>query len=213
MIAIIQARLKSTRLPNKAMLDICGKPMLGRVIDRIKMAIPDIIVATPDKEIAEYAESQGVGAFIGSESNVLDRYYQAAIGWADVARITSDCPLIDPDVINRVVEHYHKGFDYVSNIMIRTYPKGLDVEVFSFNTLEKAWRRGRGVYDREHVTPYIYNHPDLFKLGNVENDNDLSHLWWTVDYERDLEFAREIYSNLGGNFTMKDVLKYTDGGA
>ena len=212
--AIIQARLGSNRLPGKVMMDITGKPMLGRVIERVRMAIPDIIVATPDAEVAKYATSQNVSVFVGSEFDVINRYYQAAKSFEliDIIRITADNPLIDPDVISKVVEFYSNGdYDYVSNNLKRTYPVGLDVEVFSFKTLERVWCTTKDAYDSEHVTSYIYRHPELFTLGSVENDVNLSHLQWTVDYQKGLEFAREIYSNLGGNFTMSDVLKFIKG--
>lgn len=207
--AIIQARLGSSRLQGKAMLDICGKPMLGRVIDRVKMALDNIVVATPDAEIAKFAETQGVSWFIGSENDVLDRYYQAAKAFNvdPIVRITSDNPLLDPAIIKKVIEFYEKNnFDYVSNAHPHTYLVGLDVEVCSFKMLERAWTESSDPYDREHVTPYLYRH-GLFRVGNVENDIDLSHLRWTVDYQEDLDFAREIYSKLGGNFTMGDILK------
>ena len=213
--AIIQARYGSNRFPRKIGVWIEGEPMLGRVIERVRKGISDIIVATPDPEIAEYAERLGVLSYIGSEDDVLNRYYQASVKYnvSDIVRLTADNPLLDPNVLCQVVNFYlENNFDYVSNNLKRSYPLGLDVEVFSFNALEKAWKRATLQPDREHVTPYIRNHPELFRLGNVENDINLSHLRWTVDYQEDLDFVRNIYSNLGGNFTMNDVLEYTKKG-
>ena len=213
--AIIQSRLGSHRLPRKSMMDICGKPMLGCVIDRVRMATENIIIATPDKEIAEYATSQGVGAHIGNEDDVLDRYYQAAKKHevSDIVRITADNPLVDSGLLTDMIVIY-KGFhvDYLSNTLDRTYPKGLDIEIFSFGALKAAWLEAREPYDREHVTPFMYNHPKIFKLKNVWHSTNLSHLRWTVDYPEDLDFVRDIYSKLGEGFTMNDVLKYLTGG-
>ena len=208
--AIIQARLKSTRLPNKCMLEIEGRPMLGHIIDRVRKAIPEIIIATPDAEIAFFAITEGCLAFVGSENDVLDRYYQTAKHYKveNIVRVTSDNPLIDPDVIQKVVDYYYSGdFDYVSNWLKKTYPVGCDLEIFSFKTLETAWKESTETYQREHVTPYIYRHPQKFKLGNVESGRNLWHLRWTVDTQEDLDFARSIYHKLGSNFRMNDVLR------
>jgi spore coat polysaccharide biosynthesis protein SpsF len=215
--AIIQARLGSSRLPGKSMMNICGKPILERVIDRTKIAIKNVIVATPDIEIVKFCENINVNAFLGSEEDVLDRYYQAALMYQvyNIVRITADNPLVCPDIIKKVFSYYmgNNKLDWVSNCRLKaTYPIGTDTEVFTFKALEKAWKYASEDYDREHVTPYIYNHPEMFKLLCIENDTDLSHLRWTVDYPEDLEFVREIYTKLGGNFTMNDVLEYQKGG-
>lgn len=217
--AIVQARMGSIRLPGKVLIDIQGKPLLAHVIDRIREAklIDQIVIATTDNEkdraIVEFAQSQGISYYIGSEEDVLDRFYQAAkeYGANIIIRITPDDPFKDPEVIDKVGGYYlsHKGkYDYVSNTIKPTYPEGLDVEVFSFGALEKAWREAKKSSDREHVTPYIWNHPEIFKLANVENDADLSHLRWTLDNKADLRFTREVYAKLyhGQVFLMKDIL-------
>ena len=169
--------------------------MLWHVIEKVKEIVP-VIVATPDKEIAGYANECGVESFIGSEDDVLDRYYQAAktFGVLDIIRLTADNPLIRPNTIRRVVQFYLRTkHDYVSNCYpINTYPVGDTVEVLSFKALERAWQETTEPYDREHVTPYIYN-SGLFKLGTVRNDEDLSHIRWTVDTQEDLDRVREIY--------------------
>ena len=216
-VAIIQSRKGSTRLPGKVMMDIVGKPMLWHVITRVKHAkrLDDIVIATTtlneDKRILELASEMRIKRYAGSEDDVLDRYYQAAIIYkADViVRITADCPLIDPNVIDRAIEFYlNHDFEYVGTGIKPTYPDGLDTEVFSFSTLERAWKEATLASEREHVTPYIWKNPQLFKIKNLRNDKDLSYMRWTVDEERDLEFIREIYKRLykeGKIFYMGDI--------
>jgi spore coat polysaccharide biosynthesis protein SpsF (cytidylyltransferase family) len=224
--AIIQARMGSTRLPGKVMIEIAGKPMLWHIIDRLKRAelIHSIVIATTtkeiDKPIVKLAEDSGTGSYTGSEEDVLDRYYQAAKEFAvdAIVRITADCPLIDPRVLDRVIQRYLEGdCDYASNTLKSTYPDGIDVEVFSYAALETAWKEARLASEREHVTPYIWKNPNKFRLANVENDVDLSYLRWPVDEKEDLEFVRQVYKHLykeGHIFYMKDVLglleKYPD---
>lgn len=218
-IAIIQARMGSGRLPGKVLMDIAGKPLLEHVLDRVRLSrlIDKIIIATTTKErdqvILEMAQTWGMESYAGSEEDVLDRFYQAAkmYGADTIVRITPDNPFNDPEATDKVISHYLRNkdnLDYVSNRMKSTYPEGLDVEVFSFEALEKAWKEAKKPSEREHVTPYIWNHPGIFRLANVENDEDLSHLRWTVDTETDLQFTREIYARLyhGQVFFMKDIL-------
>lgn len=220
-VAIIQARIGSTRLPGKVLKRVEGKPMLGWVIKCLKASklVNQVIVAVSEgsenKPILELCKKNGISTFVGSEEDVLDRYYQAAKKFnADVVvRITSDCPLIDPQIVDKVIKVFlenKKRVDYVSNTLHRTYPRGLDVEVFSFSALERAWREANKPCEREHVTPYFYEHPDEFKLFNVEHDRDLSSLRWTVDEEKDLKFIREIYKRLNKKYKtpfMNDVLE------
>lgn len=215
-VAIIQARVGSTRLPGKVLKEICGKPMLQRVIERVKMAsrIDEIVVATTrkkeDDEIVKIAEKCGVKFFRGSEEDVLDRYYWAAKKFRAeiVVRVTADCPLIDPKIIDKTVDFFTSGkFDYVSNALKPTLPDGLDIEVFTFDALQKAWKKAKLPSEREHVTPYIWKHQREFKIGSFESDVNLSHLRWTVDREEDLIFVREIYKRIGKEiFYMEDVL-------
>jgi spore coat polysaccharide biosynthesis protein SpsF len=218
-VAIIQARTGSTRLPRKVLEEIGGKPMLWHVIERVKRArlVDEVVVATTDGEedsaVEKIAEECGVGCFRGSEEDVLDRYYRAAekFGADIVVRITADCPLIDPEIIDRAIRMFLDGnFDYVSNTLPPTFPDGLDVEVFSLVTLRRAWEEARKASEREHVTPYIRNHPEIFRLGNLKSEVDLSHMRWTVDRPEDLMFVREIYRELyreGEVFHMRDVLR------
>lgn len=196
----------STRLPGKAMTDIFGKPMLWRVIERVKKAkkIDRVVVATTDKEedqtIIKLAEKMGVESFAGSENDVLDRYYRAAkkYGAKIIVRITSDCPLIGPEIIDRAIKSFLESkVDYLSTGRLKsTFPEGLDTEVFSFYALEKAWREAKLPSEREHVTPYIWKNPRTFKIKTIKNDRDLSYMRWTVDEEKDLNFVREIYKRL-----------------
>src|SRR5215813_10564723 len=170
--AIIQARMGSTRLPGKVLMDIGGRTALARVVARVSRAslVSDVIVATSDlpndERIVEECNRLGVSCFRGSESDVLDRYYRAAQEFeADVVvRITSDCPVIDPQLVDDAIRVFqlHEA-DYASNVIPRTYPRGLDTEVFATQAMAWAWLEAREPYQREHVTPYLYEHPEIFK--------------------------------------------------
>ena len=201
--AIIQARMGSTRLPGKVLMDIVGKPMLWHVIERVKgcKKIDSIVVATTsreeDKAVVELTKECGVETFAGSEEDVLDRYYQAAKKFdADpVVRITADCPVIDPQIVDEVINKYtEEGYDVCG--LSGEFPDGLDVTVFSFETLEDAWRNAKLPSEREHVGPYMGKHPGKFKLGEYVKFDNLGHHRWSVDEERDLHFIREMYSRL-----------------
>lgn len=215
-VAIIQARYASERLPGKVMMPIVGKPMLWHVWQRTKRAgtIDHVIVATgshvDDDRIVDFCNENSIAYYRGSTNNVLDRYYQAAKAAkaSIILRITADCPLIDSVIIDDVVTYFLRGeYDYVSNVNPPTYPDGQDIEVFTFSALERAWRDAHFRSEREHVTPYIVNHPELFRLGNVVNDVDLSAYRWTVDTEADMEFVRSVFEGLQRvDFGMDDVL-------
>lgn len=217
-VAIIQARMGSTRLPAKTLADISGKPLLGHIVDRVKASrtITDIIVATStdfqDKAILKLAEQYAILGYAGSINDVLDRFYQAASQTdADlIVRITADDPFKDPQVIDSIVAYLlaHSELDYVSNTIEPTFPEGLDVEAFTFGALERAWNEAQLLSEREHVTPYIWKHPDRFSIVNIRHSTNLSALRWTVDYEEDLHFAREVYSRLAykGIFLMDDII-------
>jgi len=223
-VAIIQARMGSTRLPGKVMKEILGRPVILWDLDRVSHSklIDEIVVAIPyGKEndvIVDTIENYNDKIIIsrGSEDDVLDRYYQAAVKTnADVVvRITSDCPLIDPVVMDHVIEQFlNSDCDYCSNSLTRTYPRGLDTEVFSFKVLEEAWNKAETGYEREHVTPYIIENPDKFKLLNVENNIDLSHQRWTLDTKEDFEFIDAVYQRIYPKkqvFLMDDVLELLD---
>jgi len=206
-VAIIQARMGSTRLPGKVLLDIAGQTMLARVVHRTRRStqLSDVVVATStlpsdDAIVAECARLNAPVAR-GSEQDVLARYHQAAVEHrADVVvRITSDCPMIDPEVIDRVVAAYlAKRPDYASNTLQRSYPRGLDVEVMSMEALATAWREAVEPEERIHVTPFLYRHPERFELAKVVAPADMSASRWTVDTPEDLAFARALYGLVDG---------------
>ena len=220
-VVIIQARMGSTRLLGKVISEISGKPMLWHLIDRVKKcrSVDLVVVATTtnkeDRVVKELAERSGAKAYCGSEDDVLDRYYQAAkLFGAEVAvRITADCPLIDPHLIDRMVKHFEDNrdkLDYVGMGSPNLYPDGLDTEVFSFKVLEKAWKEAKLKSEREHVTTYIWKNEKLFRIGSVQPDKDLSRFRWTVDEERDLRFVREVYKHLykeGQIFATDEILE------
>jgi len=206
----------STRLPGKVLSEIDGVPMLLRVVHRAKQAkrVNDVVVATTiaaiDDVLFEFCSKNGIRCFRGSENDVLDRFYQTAKSLeADaVVRITADCPLLDPGVVDRIVERYQKGdVDYASNVARCTYPDGLDTEVFSMAALQRAWKEAAKTSEREHVTPYI-RYSETFKTANVEHACDVSNHRWTVDDPADLEFARAVYRHMKGKaFNFEDVLE------
>lgn len=216
-VAIIQARMGSTRLPGKVLMDIEGETVLSRVLRRLCRAtlINDLLVATSDLPaddvIVDECRRCSVQVSRGDQDDVLDRYYHAAqMAKADiVVRITSDCPLIDPEITDKTIRAFlESGVDYASNGLRRTYPRGLDTEAMTFDALAKAWRQAQKPYEREHVTPYIYEHPDVFKLLAVTGDEDYSDHRWTLDTPEDLEFIRSVYGHMKerGSFSWRDVL-------
>lgn len=222
-VAIIQARMGSTRLPGKVLADVEGEPMLARVVSRVagSRRITKVVVATSttaaDDPIAALCQQENIPVYRGSEADVLDRYYQTAVAHhaQTLVRVTADCPLIDPEVIDRVVAAYlTDDCDYASNTIVCSYPDGLDTEVFSFDALANAWRDGRRKADREHVTPYLRS-SGRFRLRNVECELgcSLHHHRWSVDEPRDLALVRAIYARLPSKteFGWRDVLKLLDG--
>jgi len=219
-LAIIQARSSSRRLPGKVFLDLAGRTVLERVIERVGQAkkISKVIVATSDKQaddrLAELCKQAGADCFRGSEDDVLDRYYRAArhFGFSNIVRITGDCPVIDPEVIDQVVALYQsENLDYASNVIPPTWPDGLDTEIFSLNALEKAWREARINSAREHVTVYMWQNPALFKQKHLLNPINLSNRRWVLDNPEDYELIKEIYGQLypsQPNFRLKDLLEF-----
>ncbi len=204
--AIVQARMDSGRLPGKVLMDLEGQPLLYHIVMRLKQCplLDTIIIATSeepsDEPIVSFCQKHNFSYFAGSKDNVLDRYYQAAKKFQldIIVRITGDCPLIDPEVADRTIRYYlnHQDkFDYVSNARPPTYPDGLDTEVFPFETLKTLWGKATKKYQQEHVTALI-GEDKSFRVGNVENRQDISHFRWIVDYRQDLEFVREIYRRL-----------------
>ena len=247
-VAIVQARCGSTRLPGKVLMDLLGEPMLARVVARVQRAgtlgeemgtgsepkdagrgappcgevpVPlssHVVVATTlepaDEAIARLCAARGWPCYRGSQDDVLDRFYQAARqhGAEAVVRITSDCPLIDPAVIDQVVNEFlerQPKVDYASNVLMRrTFPRGLDTEVFSFVALQRAWQEDRNPAWREHVTPYFYRHPEMFRLHAVFNATDCSDMRWSVDTAEDWALVLRIYEHFGHDrFSWREALE------
>ena len=218
--AIIQARMASVRLPRKVLLDIMGKPVLEYVVERTRKAdsVEKVVVATTlreeDAAIVELAGRMDVLSYRGSEDDVLDRFYQSAklFNIKHIARITADCPLIDPELIDSVIDHYFKSkADYCSNALEETFPDGEDIEIFSFKALEAAWREAKLLSEREHVTPFIKKHPEIFRIESYKSEKDLSGKRWTLDRKEDLEFIKKIIESLYAKnpyFGIKDILRF-----
>lgn len=216
--AILQARMSSTRLPGKVMKPLAGRPMVERQLERLRRCdeLQRIVVATSDDAsddpLAAHLTGLGVEVFRGSLADVLARYMGAIRAFGvtgPIVRLTADCPLADPGVIDAGVRlHRELGVDYVSNGQRRTYPHGLDMEVFRREALEAAERESQDPYDHEHVTPYIYRHPKRFRLADLVQAKDESHLRWTVDTPDDYVFVERVYAALyptNPAFTSEDV--------
>jgi len=206
-LAVVQARLGSTRLPGKALEDIAGRPMLAHVLTRAAAVrgVDRVVLATTtrseDDALARLASDLGIACARGSTDDVLDRFHSTLLAYPAgvVLRLTGDCPLLDPMVVQLVLDAFIRSagsLDYVSNVDPPTYPDGLDAEVFARPALERAWREAVLPSDREHVTTYIREHRDRFRVGNVVNGEDLSAHRWVVDTPADLAFAREIHASL-----------------
>jgi spore coat polysaccharide biosynthesis protein SpsF len=214
---IIQARMNSSRLPGKVMKKLNNKPMLNYVLEQIRFSklVKKIIVATThsknDDLIYEYVKKKGINIFRGKSKDVLDRYFQCAKKFQldTIVRITSDCPLIDPEIIDLVIKNYMQGdFDYISNNKPRTFPYGMDVEVFSFKSLKKAWVEASLPSEREHVTPYIYKNLKKFKIKNIKQKKNFSKIRITVDRQNDFELIKNIVNNVKSNpILMKDIIE------
>ncbi len=226
-VTIVQARSGSTRLPNKVLLPLAGKPLIIRMLARVSGSeiTGKIVVAVTnenqDDELADICKSEGYAVYRGHTTDLLDRHYQAAIKYgADaVVKIPSDCPLIDPEVITRVINTYisHKDkYDFVSNLHPATYPDGNDVEIMSMQSLEKAWKEAKKDFEREHTTPYLWENPQLFRKGNVVWETGLDYSMthrWTIDYWEDYLFIKNIYDvlfNKNPDFGLNDILNYLE---
>jgi spore coat polysaccharide biosynthesis protein SpsF len=205
-IIITQARMTSIRLPGKIARKVLGKTLLEHHLERLERSKlkSRIVVATTENDsdniISEICNSLNVGVYRGVEHDVLARYYYAAVKFdADiVVRVTSDCPLIDPEIVDKTIRRYlelEPDIDYVSNCRLKqTYPRGLDTEVFSFDSLKKGFEEACFPFEREHVTPFIWQNPERFKLGNIEHETDLSYHRWTVDTAEDFELIKLMIS-------------------
>ena len=201
--AIVQARCGSTRFPAKVFADINGKPLIWHVVDRLKYTnkIDKIIIATTvspkDDRIEDWCKENKVDCFRGSEEDVLNRYYSASEAFPSdyIVRITADDPFKEPAVIDAVITKLlEEGYDHVTNNLPPSFPEGLDCESFTKASLDYSEKHAVNAFEREHVTQYIYHHPEIFKIGNVSCDKQLSHLRWTIDKEVDLEMVRAVYA-------------------
>lgn len=218
-LAILQARMSSSRLPGKVLKPILDKPILAYQIERIKQSkkIDKIVLATSigieDNPLENLANSLNIDCFRGDLNNVLKRFYDCATLYnADiVVRLTGDCPVIDPQIIDEVVSlHIISNSDYTSNTLYRTFPDGLDVEVLNFKTLEKTYQNAVEKEDLEHVTKYIYTNKDKFKLSNYKNDIDYSYIRWTLDNIDDFYFFKHFYEiKKDSFFNWKEILSFT----
>jgi spore coat polysaccharide biosynthesis protein SpsF len=216
-VCIIQARMSSTRLPGKVLLPLAGREVLAHVLDRLAVCetIDDFFVATSDQPsddvLAHWCDRHGVQVFRGSLDDVLDRYYQCALqSRADaVVRITADCPALDPTIVDEIVRGFKAG-DFDLFYLAGEFPDGLDCAVFSFSALERAWREATLKSEREHVGPYVVNHPEWFRLGNLEKFTGMAHHRWTLDEPRDLAFLQAVFERLqrtgGKPFLAGDIL-------
>ncbi len=199
--------MSSSRLPGKVMAPVLGEPMIGRQVERLRRAkrIDKLVVATStdpsDDGLAAYCQSLDLWVFRGSLDDVLERFRVTLSAYPEakaVVRLTADCPLADPDLIDRVIDHHHAvGADYTSNTLgTRTYPHGLDTEVIKPEALVAAAEGASDPYEREHVTPYIYRRPEAFRLAGVARHESLAMLRWTVDLPEDMAFVRDVYAQL-----------------
>ena len=219
-IIIVQARMTSTRLPGKILKKVLSKSLLEYQIERLKRVnlADEIVIATTtnntDHPIVELCDYLSVKYFRCSEEDVLERYYQAAKKYQGdaIVRVTSDCPLIDPQTIDKVIQFYleHRSeYDYVANCLERTYPRGMDTEVFSFTTLEQAFLEATTQPEREHVTPFFHLQPHRYKLGHILYSENYSHHRWTVDTVEDFQLIQKIIEELypkNVQFTLEDCL-------
>jgi spore coat polysaccharide biosynthesis protein SpsF len=217
---IVQARMTSTRLPGKVMKIVCDKPLLEHLINRLRRVkyADQVVIATTvndtDNQIVNLCKELGTLYYRGSEGDVLGRYYEAAVEYGGdiIIRITSDCPVIDPEVVDYLINFFANNiekYDYVSNTLERSYPKGMDAEITSFDTLKEAHFNAYDPFDREHVTPFIKMRPQQFRLYNILYKADMSRYRWTVDTPADLELITKIYDALyykNPLFSLNDIL-------
>lgn len=222
-VTVIQARTGSTRLPDKIFMTLSGKPLLLRMVQRVQNSrlTGEIVIATTtestDDKIEELCTFNNLNIFRGHPTDLLDRHFRTALEYNAhaVVKIPSDCPLIDYRIIDRVIDYYLNNidnYDYVSNLHPATYPDGNDVEIFSMASLKTAWENASREFEREHTTPYIWENPDKFRIGNVEWDSGLDYSMthrFTIDYIEDYLFIKSVYDELydrNPKFSLNDIL-------
>lgn len=224
-VGIIQARMSSTRLPNKVLMPILGRPLLGWMIDRVKLSsgLDELVIATStdecDDQIEQFAKSEGCKVFRGSRDDVLDRYYQAALLFKAevIVRLTADCPLHDYLIIDHLIESFKVGgYDYLSNSepLPSTWPDGVDVSIFTMGALTKAWASASKPSEREHVTFHFWRNSQLFKCKRIDSLVDYSKYRITIDYPEDLLLLKAVMENFGRNgsynFSMLQIIHFLD---
>jgi spore coat polysaccharide biosynthesis protein SpsF len=226
-VVVVQARMSSSRLPGKVLFPILGESLLFRMIERLRrVKYPiNIVVATSidetDKIIEVVCQEKGIEFYRGQLHDLLDRHYQIGLlNEADaVIKIPADCPLIDPKIINKVIDFYleHESkYDYISNLHPATYPDGNDVELMTFDALEQAWQEGRKPLELEHTTPYFWENPDKFRIANLSWESGLDYSMshrFTIDYYEDYQFIKRVFEELYPNnpeFSMEDILSLID---
>jgi spore coat polysaccharide biosynthesis protein SpsF len=217
-LTILQARMASTRLPGKVLADIIGQPMLGLILSRLRPArrVDEFVIATTqlpeDQQIEDFARKRDFACFRGSKDDLLDRYYQAATahGAEVVVRLTADNPLLDAEFLDWAVSQYlsqSPAYDYVDTVLSKTFPLGMSVEIVRFSALETAWKEDGNPAWREHCTPFIYRHPERFRLWHLRSQDDYSAMRWTVDTPEDLAFVQRIFEHFGHDrFSWRDVI-------
>lgn len=216
--SIVQARMDSSRFPGKVMMKVDeDKPVINYVLNQLKNSklLEKIVIATTvlpeDDQIYNYVTSIGFDCYRGNAKDVLDRYYHCAkkFSMSTIVRITCDNPLIDPTLVDDVVEKFNSNsYDYVANCIKRTFPYGTEVEVFSFKALEEAWKKSKKPFEREHVTVYLRNKSNAFKIFNIVYHKDISHLRWTIDRKPDLEFVQQLVKKIKKRpILMIDILE------
>ncbi len=218
-VALVQARMSSSRLPGKVLMPICEKPMLELLLERLKRSLylDDIWVVTSvdesDDVLAHFCAERNISCFRGSLTDVLQRYIEAAdAAEADtIVRITGDCPLIDPELLDEALMRFKTG--YLSNSIKRTYPRGLDFEIFDREVLLEIAKRAKTPEDHEHVTYYLTQHPEEFEIEQYQFNRDVSSLRWTVDTQEDFLLVKNIFEELykkNSEFSWKDALSLVE---
>ncbi len=220
---VVQARMSSSRLPKKVLLPILGESLLYRMVERLQQIKhkASIVIATSenseDDVIEEFCQAKNITCFRGSLNNLLDRHYQVGVLTnADIViKIPSDCPLIDPRIVDKVLDFYVENegkYDFVSNLHPATYPDGNDVEIMTFEALKKAWQEATRPLELEHTTPYFWENPDKFRLANVTWETDLDYSMshrFTIDYYEDYLFIKRVFEELypqNPAFSLEDIL-------